>query len=183
MLAAFQGFTVPHGGKKTRQDGQVIYGRLLILTGRLVLAKRVIEHVRNNGLRGEGLRYVIAGGLTTLINFGLFALLHEVLGIDDIISNVSSISASIIFAYVANKLGVFKRRTGSLRELALEFSKFIGSRLFTMALEVGLVWMFVRVLETSAMLGKSVSLVLVVILNYIISKLIVFRNKNEETDP
>ena len=139
-----------------------------------------MDFIRGKGLRHEGVRYVIVGGLTTLVNFGLFALMHEIMGIDDTISNVSSISVSIIFAYIANKLIVFKHHCNSVKELAQEFFKFIGSRLFTMALEVGFVWVFVRVFEANAMLGKAASMVLVVILNYIISKLIVFRSTNRQ---
>ena len=127
----------------------------------------------------EGIRYLFAGGMTTVVNFSLFAIMYEIMGIGDTISNVTSISISIVFAYVVNKQFVFSRRCNSMTELALEFFKFVGSRLFTMAVEVGGVWMFVRVLEVNAMLGKAVSQVLVVILNYIISKLIVFRGSKK----
>ena len=127
------------------------------------------------GVGEETLRYLIAGGLTTLVNFCLFALMTKVLGIGVNVSNVVSISASIIFAYVINKLFVFKRRRDTRLELALEFAKFVGARLFTMALEIGVVALFFDVLKQDELIGKAVSQVLVVISNYIISKAIVFR--------
>ena len=127
----------------------------------------------------EGIRYLFAGGMTTVVNFSVFAIMYEIIGIDDTISNVTSISISIVFAYIVNKQFVFSHRCNSIKELAQEFFKFVGSRLFTMAVEVGGVWFFVRMLEVNAMLGKAVSQVVVVILNYIISKLIVFRGARQ----
>ena len=137
--------------------------------------QRIISSVRKKGLDREGVRYVIVGGLTTLVNFGVFAVMHRVLKIDVTVSNVTSISISILFAYAANKLVVFKRHCDTRVELVLEFIKFVGSRLFTMAIEVGAVWLFVDILVLNALVGKAASQVLVIILNYIISKLIVFR--------
>ena len=139
------------------------------------MVRRGIDNIRRKGLDREGGRYIIVGGLTTLVNFGVFAAMHRVLKIDVTISNVTSISVSILFAYAANKLVVFKRHCNTRVELALEFIKFVGSRLFTMVIEVGAVWLFVDVLVLNALIGKAVSQVLVIILNYIISKLIVFR--------
>ena len=137
---------------------------------------RIKEYVIGKGLGGEAFRYLIVGGLTTLIDFFLFALMHELMGINSTISNVTSISVAILFAYFANKLIVFKKRSESKAALFIEFIKFVGSRLFTMALAVGVVWLFESVLGLSATLGKAVSQVLVIITNYFISKIIVFRD-------
>ena len=139
------------------------------------MIRRGIDFIRKRGLEREEVRYIIAGGLTTLVNFVVFALMNEIMRIDVTVSNVTSISVSILFAYVVNKHFVFKRRCNSGTELVMEFIKFVGSRLFTMAVEIGAVWLFVEVLVLNALLGKAVSQVIVIILNYIISKLIVFR--------
>ena len=135
----------------------------------------IIDFVRRKGLDREEVRYLFVGGLTTLVNFAVFALLHRLMKIDVTVSNVTSIMLSILFAYAANKHIVFKRRCNSRTELAFEFVKFVGSRLFTMAIEVGAVWLFVEALALDALLGKAASQIVVIILNYIISKLIVFR--------
>ena len=137
--------------------------------------KKIIDIIRQKWLVREEVRYIIIGGLTTLVNYGLFGLMCEIMKIDYTVSNVTSISVSILFAYVTNKLYVFKRRCDTVAELGKEFVKFVGSRLFTMAIEIGGVWLFVEALHVDAMLGKAVSIVVVVILNYFISKLIVFR--------
>ena len=141
--------------------------------------RRFIDTIWRKWQEREEIRYLFVGGATTLVNFALFTLMHEIMMIDLTISNVTSIAISIIFAYVANKKIVFRRRSGSQQELAVEFAKFVGSRLFTMVVEVGTVWLFAEVLLWNALLGKAISQVIVIVLNYIISKLIVFRKTDE----
>ena len=135
----------------------------------------ILEFVFGKGLGAESIRYIIVGGLSTLVNFGLFALIWGIIGVDVTISNVTSISVTIIFAYIANKLIVFRRRSNSKAALALEFSKFVGSRLFSMALEIGTVFLLHNNFLLDARLSKIASQVFVLMTNYIISKVIVFR--------
>jgi putative flippase GtrA len=139
--------------------------------------KEKVRALLSGGLGGEAFRYIIVGGLTTLINFGVFALMTKILDIGVTVSNVTSISISILFAYITNKLIVFRRRCDTWAELALECVKFIGSRLVTMAVEVGCVMLFVDVFGQDELIGKAEAVVIVVILNYVISKLIVFATK------
>ena len=143
--------------------------------------KRLIDYIRNKELGAESIRYIIVGVTTTLLNYGLFELMQTVIGISVTVSNVTSICVAIVFSYVANKLYVFKRHSDSQATLALEFIKFVGSRLITMAIEVGIVELFDKVLGYDARIGKVVALVLVIIVNYILSKMIVFK-KLDKTD-
>jgi len=138
---------------------------------------KIKEFVFGKGIGGERVRYLIVGGLTTLVNFGLFTLLHEIMGVDSTVSNLISIPVSILFAYCANKLAVFRQRSESFKDLSVEFCKFVGSRLFTMAIDIGIVFLFDNVLYWNATVGKAFSQVFVIILNYIISKALVFRTK------
>ena len=135
----------------------------------------VVKLIRDKKIAGETGRYLIIGVLTTLVNFSIFAIMTKKMNIGVTVSNVTSISASILFAYVTNKLIVFRQRGKTGAGLVLEFVKFVGSRLFTMAMEIGVVLLFVDVFGKDELIGKIVSLVLVVIVNYIISKLIVFK--------
>ena len=139
------------------------------------LINKMMEYVFGKQLAAETIRYIIVGGMTTLVNFGMFELLYHVLGIQVTVSNVTAIAVSILFAYFANKFVVFRRRSDSFRDLMGEFGKFIGSRLFTMALEVGVVELFYNVIGIDARLGKIAAQILVIIANYLISKLIVFK--------
>ena len=135
---------------------------------------RIIKLIKDREIAGETVRYVIIGGITTLVSFCLFAAMTKLMNIDITISNVVSISVTILIAYVMNKLIVFRQRGKTGAGLLLEFVKFVGSRLFTMALDVGVVLLFVDVFGQDELIGKTVSLVLVVIGNYFISKIIVF---------
>ena len=139
------------------------------------MKERIIGFLKSRGIGGEAVRYIIVGVMTTLVNFSLFALMTKAMKIDVTVSNVTSVSVSILFAYITNKLIVFRRRSSSRIELMKEFFKFVGSRLFTMALEIGSVLLFVNVFGQDELVGKVEAQVLVIIANYIISKVFVFR--------
>ena len=83
------------------------------------------------------IRYLFFGGLTTLVNLGMFALLKGPCGIDYKISNFFSVAIAICFAFVVNKLYVFQSKSESFADTIHEFIKFVLGRLVTMAVEVG----------------------------------------------
>ena len=141
------------------------------------MIRKIWDSFRHKWLARETIRYLIAGAATTLINFALFALMTRFIGIAITISNVTAISFSILFAYIVNKLFVFKRRSSSWGNVFPEFAKFVGARLFTMVLEVCAVELFVNVLDSYDLAGKAIAQILVIITNYFISKLIVFRKE------
>jgi len=141
------------------------------------LMRKLVKFLFGKDLGSETIRYLAVGAITTVVNFAVFTLLYQAIKLNVTVSNVISISVAIVFAYAANKLVVFRRRSDSLAELALEFCKFVGSRLFTMALEVGAVELFYGALGLDARLGKLSAQAIVVIVNYLISKLIVFRKR------
>ena len=131
-------------------------------------------------ISAEAIRYIVIGVMTTLVNFSLFALMTRVFRLDVTVSNVTSIAVSIIFAFVTNKLVVFRHKSKTRAELATEFVKFVGARLLTMALEIGFVFLAVEVLKQNDLIGKLASQVLVIIGNYFISKFLVFRSKTAD---
>ena len=138
-----------------------------------------------NGKRGETIRYLIAGGLTTLVSLVTFAVFCMFFGVDrestDSVyvtaANVISIIVAILFAYVINKKFVFRSSCSSVKELALELLKFVGARLSTMAVEVGGVYLLVNILGQYPLVGKIATQVIVVVGNYFISKFFVFDRK------
>jgi putative flippase GtrA len=128
-------------------------------------------------LTSEGMRYLVIGGCTTLVNLVVYAVLCRVVGLNVNVSNIISVSVSIIFAYVTNKLIVFRSHCSSWGELAAECARFIGARLATMAIEVGGVFLIYNVMHQDEMIAKLATQVLVVIGNYFISRFIVFRDR------
>ena len=76
--------------------------------------------------QNQAIRYIFFGGCTTLVNLISYAIFRHFLGIDITIANFLSISLSILFAYVVNKIFVFESRTRGIRELLVEAGQFIG---------------------------------------------------------
>jgi putative flippase GtrA len=128
-------------------------------------------------LNTEGMRYLIIGGCTTLVNLVVYAFLCRVIHLNVNVSNIISIIVAIIFAYITNKLIVFRSHCSSFGELAAECVRFVGARLATMAIEVGGVFLIYNVMHQDEMIAKLATQVLVVIGNYFISRFIVFRDR------
>jgi putative flippase GtrA len=131
-----------------------------------------------NGPRGEKLRYLFIGGCTTLVDYATYFVMTAVFGLGVTASNVVSVSVAIIFAYVTNKYIVFQSRSNSLRDILSESLKFLASRLFTMALEIGGVYLFVNIMGQHKQLGKIEAIIIVIIVNYFFSKFFVFTAKD-----
>ena len=131
----------------------------------------------------EGMRYLIFGGLTTLVNIIAYYVLAKLvlngLNSQKLIVNISEIVSFIIavlFAYITNKLYVFNSKTNDFIELCKEFFSFIGCRLFTEFLSIVMMNMSIW-FSINDILMKVVSNVVVIILNYVFSKIIIFKNK------
>ena len=110
------------------------------------------------------------------MNLGLFAVLKGPLGIDYRISNFFSVAVAICFAFVVNKFFVFQSRTSSVSETFKEFYRFVLGRLVTMAVEVGGVPFCVEILHQPEMIAKLETQVIVTVVNYFISKFLVFKS-------
>ncbi len=133
-------------------------------------------HIVKKLYHDSRIRYLFFGGCTTLVNLGLFAVLKGPLGIDYRISNFFSVAAAICFAFVVNKLFVFQSRTTSFTEGFREFIRFVLGRLVTMAVEVGGVPFCVEILHQPEMIAKLETQVIVTVVNYFISKFLVFKS-------
>ena len=133
-------------------------------------------HVVKKLYHDSRIRYLFFGGCTTLVNLGLFAVLKGPLGIDYRISNFFSVAAAICFAFVVNKLFVFQSKTSSFTEGFQEFIRFVLGRLVTMAVEVGGVPFCVEILHQPEMIAKLETQVIVTVVNYFISKFLVFKS-------
>ena len=132
--------------------------------------------------QNQAIRYIFFGGCTTLVNLVSYAAFRHFLGIDITVANFLSISLSILFAYVVNKLFVFESRTRGIRELLVEAGQFIGMRLSTMFIEIFGVVILCCVFGVPDMIGKLLIQVVVLVLNYVFSKCFVFKEKETKTE-
>ena len=131
------------------------------------------------------IRYIFFGGCATLVNVLSFYVLRTFLHLSLNPANVISIILAILFAYVVNSRYVFQDPCQSLRDHILPFGKFISARLLTMVIEVGGVWLLVGVLHWKDMIGKIAAQILVMVLNYVFSKVFVFTTgkKGQKSNP
>ena len=124
------------------------------------------------------LRYIFYGGLTTLVNWGVFFLLRRGFHIPFAVSNTISVIMAILFAYVVNSRFVFRTKAKTFREHAGEFIKFVSARAVTMLIEIGGGYFLVEILHMNENFVKVILIqVIVLVLNYIISKFFVFKKK------
>lgn len=130
---------------------------------------------------GSAARYIIAGGMTTAVNFAVFALFFEIFSMSVTVSNIISVAAAVIFAYIVNKLYVFRSRCPVMQALAKEFLMFVSARLLTMIAEVGGVLLLVDVLGMQAFAGKLLTQIIIVAGNYFISRLLVFTHTKDHS--
>ena len=119
----------------------------------------------------ELITYAVAGVMTTVVNLVLFHLLCNVWHLDEMIGNIIAWIGAVLFAYIINDIWVFRSKwEGSSKELS-KFLKFVG--------EVGL-FVFVKGLHFNNMIVKAALSVIVILMNYIFSKLFIFTKKNSE---
>ena len=142
--------------------------------------KKIIKKVWNLYKKyDEMINYLIVGGLTTVVSLGtycfcVYTFLNPNNAFQLQIANIISWISCVTFAYFTNRIFVFKsKRTDKLKEAI----SFYGSRIATLLLEMGIMFVFVTILHFNDKIIKLVAQVVITILNYVLSKLLIFRKK------
>ena len=125
-----------------------------------------------HSLRRREILYLIFGILTTIVNIVVYLIFAKFLNIDYIISNIFAWFFSVLFAYVTNRIWVFERKTNNIIK---EATLFYGGRVFSGVLDTGLMYLFIDILFINDFISKIIIQVIVVIVNYVFSKFIVFK--------
>ena len=123
----------------------------------------------------EGMRYLIFGALTTLVNIVAYAIFYYIFNISNGVSNVIAWVVGATFAYITNKLYVFNSKVNSKKELLKEIVYFYGCRLLTLAVDEGSMILTVDKFGWNALLMKIIANIIVIILNFVFSKLLIFK--------
>lgn len=121
------------------------------------------------------LSYLFFGGLTTLVNFLVYYPLLNWAHLAAALSNLIAWAAAVAFAYLTNKPFVFKSKDWSIKTVVPELAKFVGSRAVSGLLETVMIALTVDVLGWNGNVMKLITSVAVVIMNYVSSKLLVFK--------
>lgn len=129
-------------------------------------------------LNRETIIYIIFGILTTAVDYVAFSLLHYGLTINEIIANTIAWALAVAFAYITNKLFVFESKSFDIKTLTKEIPSFLLARLLSLIV-TNIFLVFAAHISMNMLLAKALISVVVIILNYIFSKLFVFKEKNE----
>lgn len=135
--------------------------------------KELIEKVCTR----EVILYIVFGVLTTLVNIVVSYIGNEFLHIEGNIASTIGIIASILFAYVTNRKMVFNSNAKGFQARFIEFGKFILGRVFTMVIEMLGFYLLYTVCAMQMLIAKCIITVIVIILNFFISKFFAFKQK------
>ena len=127
----------------------------------------------------EIITYVFFGGCTTLVNWGGYWLLAHPLGLDETLSTVLANVLSILFAYVTNRRWVFESQVHGIGPVLREMGSFFASRLATLMLDALIMEIFAKRLGLNDMLVKLAANIVIIVLNYVLSKVLIFKKKRE----
>lgn len=125
----------------------------------------------------ESIMYLVFGVLTVIINISSYVFMTRVLQIEFLISNALSWVVAVIFAYITNKLYVFESKTNTKQELIKEFSSFVSCRVLSGLMEMVLMYIMIDMMFINDFIVKIFTNVLVIVLNYILSKIVIFKVK------
>ena len=121
------------------------------------------------------LSYLFFGGLTTAVNYIVYYPLYNLCGLSATISNAIAWVAAVAFAYLTNKPFVFKSNDWSAKVVLPELTKFVVCRIGSGLAETAIIFITVDLANLNGNIMKLITSVLVVILNFVASKLVVFR--------
>lgn len=136
----------------------------------------------------EIINYLIIGVLTTVVNLAVkYALLFTVLNASDAtqlqIAVVISWVVACIFAYITNRKIVFKSKS---KKILKEFTAFVSARLFTLFLEMLIMFVFVTLLKLNSnlwvVIWSLVAQIVVIVVNYVLSKLVIFKKEKKDEE-
>lgn len=122
--------------------------------------------------------YMFFGVCTTVINIVVYKIMYSMLNIANIPANIIAWIAAVIFAYITNKLFVFDSKSFNISVLLHELIAFISCRLLTGVLDLSIMFVAVDIMYQSEIFWKIISNIFVIVINYIASKIVIFKKNN-----
>lgn len=123
----------------------------------------------------EIINYLIMGVLTTLVSIVSYFVFAKIIGINYLVSNIISWIISVAFAYITNKIFVFKNNVKEKKQVFIQIYQFVKFRLLSLVIDILLMYLFVEIIKMDDMIAKVINQVIVIFLNYVFSKLFVFK--------
>ena len=125
----------------------------------------------------ETISYLIFGILSTIVNIATYVFFSRIIKINFIISNIIAWFVAVIFAYITNKFFVFESKNINIKFILKEITSFMSLRIVSGLTELILMYIMINIMLINDFIVKIITNIVVVILNFIFSKLIIFKNK------
>ncbi len=161
-----------------------LFEKIHEICGKFIKNEKLMDIIRKVVSR-EVFFYLLFGVLTTVVNILTLAIFNKF--VDIMVSNIIAWVAAVVFAYLTNKLFVFDSKSWKLDVLAKEIPSFAGARVLTLGVEelgilVMIKWLHLDGPLTIGPVGgeyiiKGILAVIVVLLNYVFSKMLIFKKK------
>ena len=123
----------------------------------------------------EILLYLFFGGLSFIVSVATYALFNVPMKMDALIANVLSWIITVMFAFLTNRVWVFASPTDNIKDFMKQMLSFYSGRIITLVIEEAILLVFINMLGFGSLLVKIVAQVVVILLNYVISKLFIFK--------
>ena len=121
--------------------------------------------------------YAVFGVLTTIVNIVSYSICYNRLGFSNTLSNIAAWILAVTFAYITNKIWVFDSRSWKWDVLKKEMIAFVSCRIATGIMDLLIMYVSVDLMNWNAMIMKVSSNFLVIVLNYVFSKLVIFKKR------
>ena len=125
----------------------------------------------------EAINYLFWGFAAFVLGTGLFYLFANPMGLYEQIANTLSWIICVIFAYVTNRTFVFKSKVKGFKNVLVEFKDFVAARVLTLVMENAILFVMIDLMSINNMIAKIVGQVVVIVSNYFLSKLWIFKKK------
>ena len=135
------------------------------------------EIIKETKKQNELVSYIIFGLATTVVSMVVYGVCNSVFEMHYLVSNIVSWIMAVTFAYITNKMFVFKTRGMGFAQLKREVSLFVSARLASLLIEEIGLFLLVGLLEWGEIGGKLVMQAVVIVLNYFFSKLVIFKKE------
>lgn len=128
----------------------------------------------------EAIDYLFWGGVAFFLSMILFYLFANIMDIYEQIANILSWIICVIFTYFTNRTFVFQSKVKGLKNIFKEFKDFVTARLLTLVMENAILFLLIDLLTINNMISKLVGQFVVIVSNYFLSKLWIFKKKNKK---
>lgn len=128
----------------------------------------------------EAIDYLFWGGVAFLLSMVLFYLFANVMNIYEQIANIVSWVICVIFTYLTNRTFVFCSKVKGFKNIFKEFKDFVTARLLTLVMENAILFVMIDLLNLNNMVSKLVGQFVVIVSNYFLSKLWIFKKKKAD---